>query len=660
MFKHRKSLVWLITLLMVMALALTACNRGGEETPVDDPPAGGDEAPAPTPEPEDDDDADATPDDIAVIDDDHEAEYVLTHLRELEALFPMVYNNPNPIIPGGTFNWARGQASGFPGLFHPQLSSDAADSVIGSILMYPLISINDAMEMTQDGIVTWVKCLDEYSFTMTMRPGLQVFWSDGVELTLDDLLYAYYFVSHPDYTGVRFGLENSTRLVVGAEAFKEGEVDYIEGLVLSECKRELKIYFTAMPPSMLFSGAILSTPLPRHHFEGIPVADTAGHINSRDNLIGFGPFVIDTVVAGETVLLRANENYWQGRPYLDYILYEIVPPAMMGELMRSGLYDRGGMRHVDFPDYYDSNNVQLLGRIGGSQGFFYFALGAQRRCEETAEIYFIPRYDNHPITNRYVRRAIAYAMDHHTLNMTIHNGLRTSPTTVLHPFNTGRWIDPYSRGTSAHDPDRANQLLDDAGFAWGPDGFRLDLDGNPFYINFGFRPNPGIDEILFSHYQENMREIGIDLRLWDDHFIDHNVLVARNITGDEAFELSPNDDIHFWHMTWSMGANPNPHTLWGHNAIFNLSNFTNDTFQSILADIASTAAWDPVFLQDAYTRWAAAFEYYMPAVYEMWPIVFDVVNNRVAGWTLSRCTFGPDSFSWHRVGLTAEERYVHQ
>jgi len=653
---RKSSLVWLLALLLVAVFALTACNQGegtAEATPEPQDEVA-DATPEPTPEP--------APEEVYIPEEAEEAVDALAQLRELEAMFPIRTSNDNPIIPGGTFYWARAQASPFPGIFHPHLSGDAADSVIHNILLYALIGINDEMEMNQDGPVTWVKDLDELSFTMTMRPGLTIYWHDGVELTLDDLYYAFWFISHPDYEGVRFGLENSTSLVVGANEFKAGEVDYIAGLVLSEDHRELKVYFTEMPPSMLFSGGILNTPLPRHHFEGIPVGDTRGHMNARDNMLGFGPFMIDTVVPGESVLLRANPDYWQGTPYLEYIYYHIIPPAMQAEFMRAGMYDRGGMRHIDWEDYGgdNTNNVEFLGRIGGSQSFLYFTLGAQRRDEDTGLLYFVPRYDGHPITNRDFRHAIGYALDHHTLNMTIRAGLQRNATTVLHPFNTGRWINPYSLGFGEFNLDRANQILDDAGFEMGPDGFRLDLDGNPFVVNLGWRISPPNDEIIFNHYQENMHAIGIDFRLWDDALIDHGFLVSRNITGDESFELSPNDDMHMWQMSWSMGANPNPFTLWGHSAQFNLSNFTNATFQGILEDIASTEAWDDDFLADAYRRWAEAFDYYLPAIYETWPIVLDTLNLRVANWTLDRSSFGPDSFSWHRVGLTADEPYVHQ
>ncbi|MCL2572846.1 MAG: ABC transporter substrate-binding protein [Defluviitaleaceae bacterium] len=650
MFRKR-SFNWVLAVFIVTIFVFSACSRrAGSGTP-DDYVV---ETPKPTPAPE--------PEIYIEIEETKKAIDALAGLRELEAQFPMVGRTASSaeIIPGGTFYWGRAQSGGFPGIFHPHLQSDAADQAVTALLSYNLISINDAMEMTQDGIATWEKDLDELSFTMTWRPGLTVYWSDGVEMTLADLYYAFWFISHPDYEGTMFGEENSTSLVVGAQAFRAGDSNYIEGLVLSDDERQLKIYFTKMSPSMLYSGAILNQPLPRHHFEGIPVGESRSHMNSRDNFIGFGPFIIDTVVPSESVLLRANPNYWQGAPYLDYIYYHIIPPDMQAEFMMAGRYDRLGMRHIDVAGYSHATNVQMLSRVAPSQSFIYFTLGARRRDPDTNEIYFVPRYDNHPITDPRMRHAIAYALDFNEVNMTIRSGLHSNATTVLHPFNANRWIDPYSQGFGIHNPDRANQILDEAGYEWGPEGFRLDTEGNPFYVNLGWRINPGIDEVTFAHYQANLREIGIDLRLWDDDWIDHNFLVRRNITSISSFELSPNDDMHMWQMSLYMNPDPNPAAMWGHNRMFNLANFTNPTFQQILADIASTKAWDGDFRADAYRRWAIAFDYYLPAIYETWSVEFDVINNRVANWTLDRSTFTPESFSWHRVGFTSYERYVHE
>ncbi|MCL2528155.1 MAG: ABC transporter substrate-binding protein [Defluviitaleaceae bacterium] len=654
---HKKyNILLFLALVAALTIIFTSC---GSQEELPEPP---EVIVTPTPEPT----TEPAEEDIEEPGEHGAVEDILAQLREMEAQFPITTSNSSEIIPGGTFMWARAQNSPFTGLFHPWLSIDASDSAIGNVLSYPLISINDDMVMTQDGLVTWEICFDELSFTMTMAD-VEVLWSDGVELTLADVAYAIWFVAHPNYPGTRFNMENHTPLIVGAEEFKQsnpadarGYRYDIEGMVLSDCERILKLYFTAMPPAMQFRGGIISTPLPRHHFEGIPVGETANHIHSRDGFLGFGPFVIDTVVHGESVLLRANPLYWQGAPYLDYIYYRIIPPSMQGEYMRAGMYDMAGMRHVDWLEYSYLNNVEFLGRIGGNQSFIHFNLGARRLCDDTNTIYFVPRYDNHPINNRYVRHAIGYAMNHHELNINLRSSLQRSATTVLHPFNASRWMDPYALGFAENNIARANYILDREGFVWGLDGFRLDQEGNPFHINLGWRINPVVDEIVFNHYQENLREIGIDLRLWEDDFIDHGLLVSRNITSLSSFELSPNDDMHMWQMSWNMDANPDPSVLWGHSSTFNASNFTNDTFQAILGDIGSIEAWDDAFLADAYGRWAVAFDYYLPALYETWPIAIETINHRVANWTLCRSTFGAESFSWARVGLTALEPYAHQ
>lgn len=636
MMSKNKKAIWLILALMaVFVLALSACagndrERGGF---VD---AGG----------------------------------ALEALFELQQQFPMVGSSTGqqgilqPGDEGNTFRLARAATGGFPGLFHPHLSGDAADTVVTNFLIYSLIGVDDNLNFTQDGIITWEKCLDELSFTMTMRPGQQIFWSDGVELTLDDLLYAFEFISHPDYTGIRWGTANATSLVVGAPAFRAGEADHISGLVLSPDRRTLKVYLTEMSPSMLIHG-ILTTPIPRHHFEGIPVAETAAHPHARDQLIGFGPFIIQTVVPGESVLLRANENYWRGRPNLDFLLYEIVHPDMMPLHMQSGSFDTGSIRHADWDDYGHTNNVQFLGRIAAQQRFYYFNLGTQRRAyvlqddgtmARTGEIYFTPRDDGHPITNVQFRRAVGYALDQHTLNMTLHNGLRRCATTVLHPFNTMDFIDPSRYGTSIYDTERANRILDEAGFEWREgEQFRRDLNGNPFHVNFAHAWT-GTVEATFAHFQRNLAAVGIDFRLYGDYWIEHNVLVNQYLL---SMDVPFNSDLHMFEMGFTMGANPSPFSLWGHNQTLNLANYTNPEWQEIMADITSDRAWDSEFLADAFRRWDHAWDASMPAIIQNWLIGLEWVNNRVANWTLSRCTFRPESFAWYRVALTAPRGYVH-
>jgi len=583
------------------------------------------------------------------------------HLDRLAEDFPIAGTNNNTILQGGTLNWGLSTTASIPGLFCPMHSSDAADSNIGAILIYSLISSDDSWIITQDGIVTWDMDLDALTFTMTMRDDLpNIYWHDGVQLTLGDLYFAYHIISHQDYTGIRFGQGNGTAFVVGANEFRAGEADRIEGLVLSPDERQLTIHFTQMPPSMLFAGAILATPAPRHNWEGIAVADMRYHMNARDNLLGFGPFYIENVVPGESVVLRANENYWRGRPNLDRVVYQTIHPDLGAEAMRAGQLDVVAMRLQDWEDINDANNIQFLGRIAASETRTHISVGAMARDPETSDLYIIPRDDNHPITNRDVRRAMVYLWDRETIDYAFNSGLAAPATGILHPFNAREWIDPERVGFALFCIDSANELLDAAGFEWreGED-FRRDLDGNPWYINLAMTPGAA-SETIFSMHRGNFAAAGIDLRQYGGGFVDHNVIVAHNQVIIEPGD-SPNSDMHIFNMGWNLGANPNPTTGWGHNQNFNMSRFTNETIQGIHADIASMEAWDPEFLADAYRRWGDAFDYYVPAILNSWSLTVTMTNNRVANWNLYRGgALNPNGFSWHRVGVTAPAPYVHQ
>jgi len=588
----------------------------------------------------------------------------LADLRELEARFPRYYNNPGQIIQGGDFVWALGMTATITGIFHPTLSTMATDRDIWTMILYRLLPEYDSGRImlgpNGHNAPAYLEVdVDNMTATITMRDGVYIYWQDGVLLTLDDLVYAYEFTSHPDYTGLRFGPGNGTSLVVGVDEFRSGERGYISGLVLREDKRQLTIHYTEMPPGLLFE--ILAYPVPRHHFEGIAVGDTAGHINARDNMLGFGPFYIQTVVPGESVVLGANENYWRGRPNLDRVIFTRVDPEFGAEGARIGQFDRIGFRLIDWPYHYDMNNMQFLGRIGNGLGpLIYFSLG-EMRDDGYGNRYIVPRDDGHPITHPAMRRAIAYAIDRLAIDVNFNNGFGRPATSILTPFNAAEWICPYSPGLSVFDLERANQLLDEAGFVMGPNGFRLDLEGNPFHINYGMAFS-ATNEVIFPMHQQNFRAIGLDVRLFEDNWYDPNwrSVYARSVHGVDPDARCRNTDLHMFQGSWSQSANPSPVALWGNDQAFNFSRFTTPQWQAIIDDIGSTAAWCPEFLGDAIRAYAALFDYYVPAITASWSVGITLVNNRVANFSLERSRHLDDSLQWHLVGLTAETPYAHR
>jgi peptide/nickel transport system substrate-binding protein len=613
----KRKLLSLSAALLATVFVVAAC--GGADTPQEQQGQQGQQAATPgpvvTPPP--------APPDAGELEAGVEAADALAELFELQAQFPMYTTNPNPIIPGGTLAIAIASESSFPGLFLPTHSRDAMDGQIWGYVQTAFVSTNELLMLSQEGIAGWE--LDIEGHTMTLWIQNEAFWHDGVQVTLHDLAWAYYVIAHPDYSSVRFS--NSITNVVGIQEYREGLVDYIAGIEVSEDGMRMVITFTEMQPAMLWGGDIWLSPIPRHIWENIPVADMEAHYHARDGMVGFGPWEFVNIVPGESVLLRANQNYWRGAPILDYMTVEIISMALIPLSHQEGRFDWSGWRNLDFHDFPNPTNYQYLSFMAASMGFNYFRLGSLDR--ETTPFSFVPRDPNHFIMNTELRRAIGFAIDQLTISMTLGGGFSRPAASVMSPFNALAWIDRTSVGFSPFNLELSAQILDDAGFTqFDSEGYRLDLDGNEMTIVWAMASATDQD-IVFEMHQQNFRAIGLRLRLWLDRFADFQYLM-------EVVQQDTDDGIHMSSSGWSLGFNPNPRVLWGYGEPFNFARHSNDEMQNIIARISSVAALDDAYVAERYAEWQVAWYEAVPAIPVNWAVGLQAVNNRMTNYSLVR------------------------
>jgi peptide/nickel transport system substrate-binding protein len=373
----------------------------------------------------------------------------------------------------------------------------------------------------------------------------------------------------------------------------------------------------------------------------------------RHQALGWGPWIIESIVPGESVLFRANENYWRGRPNIDYLLWEIAPTEIFMAAMRAGEYDVAiqGMPVVHFEEHmlFDPNNYVLLGEPGTGTGFMYMRTGT------FVDGMSVPRPDGwHPIQDVNIRRALAHSMPQQLIADTIQNGLAVPAGTVLAPFNARAFITDDVEGFF-FDLAHANQILDDAGYTErGADGFRLNLDGQPMVFNFAANDNAFNREAVPT-YLQMWRDIGLDVRLDQDDLIEWNTFLENVLLSDNW-----SDEVHMFISNWSMGWNPAPHGLWAPDNSFNMARHVSDEMISILDDIASEDAFDFDFLRNAYIRWQQYMHDNAVARHMFWGISLMPVNNRVANFSLARGPgHNPVVASSHLWALTAPTPYVN-
>ena len=649
MFKKVKVTAAILALVMAFASCAPAAGPGqGAEGGTTQPPAGADPAPPPAPG---DPAAPAavTPAPAGTtglgaelrqhIDETH----ALWQIVELSERFPTRIDRDAPAMQGGHLVVGVPSDTPVPGTFNVIDQTTALD---GNFMDWftggNVFSFTPARTFGHDGIVTWEYDIDEMSFTMHMRDGIYPMWHDGVPMTLDDIVFAHEMIASPGYGGIRYTV--AQRRVVGAEEFHRGEADHISGLVLSNNNRTLKIYFTDFPPSILHNG-FWAVPHPRHVFENIPVDEAPNHAMTRSTPIGFGPFIVENIVPGESMLLRANEDYWQGRPLLDYVTIQVVPTDLVPALMLSGEIDIAWTFRVeDFPEYeHQATNFSFLGDVQNNFGIISFNLG-----DWDPSISEVVPHENPKFADVRLRRAMGFAINERELTDYFFHGLRLPATSIIPPGHS-RFLDFDLEGFT-YDPDRARAYLDAAGFTeFDDEGFRLDPDGNHFEVVFATRIRADWD-FMTPWYIQQWANVGIRVVMYQGRQHDFTAM-SENIWSSDNWP-----EVDMFEAAWVAGFDPNPNGLWGHT-VNNRPRYMNDELYGILNRFNSMQAWDTDYLIRAYRDWQQAFYRTATVIPTNWMMGLFAANNRVTGWELSSVLPTELTGGFHRIGVTTDVPY---
>jgi peptide/nickel transport system substrate-binding protein len=168
--------------------------------------------------------------------------------------------------------------------------------------------------------------------------------------------------------------------------------------------------------------------------------------------VGTGPFRFVEWVRDSQVTLERFPDYWEkGKPYLDRVIYRVVPdPTVRLTMVRTG--------EVDIATDVDSKDIPSLRNEASLQ-----VSEMKPAARWTALQWHV---DEPPFNNKALRQAIALAIDRNELRDVL---LRGFGEPARGPVSPGLWwSDPSFQGIG-HDLDMAKKKLAEAGY---PNGFR--------------------------------------------------------------------------------------------------------------------------------------------------------------------------------------------
>ncbi|MDB5623005.1 MAG: Extracellular solute-binding protein family 5, partial [Devosia sp.] len=175
-------------------------------------------------------------------------------------------------------------------------------TVYSGLVRYDLDTLAPVGDLAQ----SWELSEDGLTYTFKLRDN--VLWHDGEAFNADDVVFTLTQIwTNPD---VPFYLANNFRLI---EAVTKLD-DLTVAVKLSRPQ-------PAFPALLGYNAAIL----PEHLLSGLSAEQLANPAEFLRNPVGTGPFKFGEYSPGAYVLLNRNDEYFDGTPQLDSMVFRIVP-----------------------------------------------------------------------------------------------------------------------------------------------------------------------------------------------------------------------------------------------------------------------------------------------------------------------------------------------
>ncbi len=416
-------------------------------------------------------------------------------------------HQPPPAYGGTLVEGTIGEAAGLI----PMITSDTASSDVQGLIYNGLLKYDKDLNLVGDLARSWEVSPDGLSITFHLRRGVR--WHDGRPFTSADALFTY-----------RFMVDPKTPTPYSGDYLKVAEAEAPDPYTFRVTYKE------PFAPGL----ASWTLPqLPAHLLEGKDARTSP--LNRRP--VGTGPYRFQQWDPGNKIVLTYNPDYFEGRPYIDTVVFRLIPDSATLFLeLRSGGVDRMGLTALQYRRQTDTPFFRRNFRKYRYLASAYTFLGWNLRD---------PRF-----RDLRVRRALCYAIDKEELIKGVLLGLGRVCTGPMKPGTY--WYNPHVR-RYPYDPARARRLLAQAGWRDSDGDGVLDKDGKPFAFtiitNQGnpYRTNAGV---IIQH---RLAKVGIKVELrtieWAA-FIKEFINKGRFEAALLGWTITPDPDIYdVWHSS---------------------------------------------------------------------------------------------------------------
>ena len=416
----------------------------------------------------------------------------------------------------------------------PILASDTASNDIVSSVFNGLVKYDKDLKLTGDLAESWEIKDDGLVIIFHLRKNVK--WHDGTPFTAGDVKFTYEKLVDPDVPTPYSGdfKKVSSLEVLDAHTIK---VTYVEPFSPGLASWGMHI----MPSHILKDENFLTTEFSR-------------------NPIGTGPYRFKSWKTGERIDLVFNPDYFEHRPYIDRIIYRVIPDS-------TTMFLELETRNIDAMDLSPVQYKRLTDVKQFRKNFNKY------RYPAFSYTYVGYNLQNDLFKDKRVRQAINYAIDKDEI---IEGILLGYGEVCTGPFSPKSWA--YNRNVKPFpfDKAKAGQLLSQAGWADSDGDGWLDKDGRKF--EFTILTNQGNDLRIKSAeiIQRRLKDVGIKVNI---RVLEWAVFINEFIN-KKRFEAVL--------LGWSLGLDPDCYDIWHSSKTrqgeFNFISYSNKAVDSLIEE----------------------------------------------------------------------------
>lgn len=479
----------------------------------------------------------------------------------------------------------------------PMIATDVMSHTVAGHIFLGVVKYGPDLNIVGELAERFEVSEDQKTITFYLRRDVK--WSDGKEVTAEDVYFGFKLITDPRTPSPYASdfLEVKNFEILDPYTFR---VTY---------KRPFALALSSWGNLVV---------LPKHLLEGKDL-DYLRNVFGR-NPVGNGPYLLMRWKTHQEIVLRYNPLFYKGRPYLNYLMYRIIPdPSTLFMELRAGNID-----------WISLNPLQ------------YLKLERHKEIAKDFQIYRYPAFSftyigynlRHPFfQDKRVRKAICHAIDKEKI---VKGALMGQGIPAHGPYKPNTWF--YDKGieeSCPYSPEKALELLYQAGFRKNKEGV-LEKDGRPFeftlLINQGNLPRLLAAQIV----QQELAKIGIKVRI---RTMEWTTLIHQFID-KRRFEAVI--------LGWATGPDPDLYDIFHSSKIsspgLNFVGYSNPELDRLLEEGRYTL--DREKRKEIYKRIQRILAEDQPYTFLYIPMSLEVLSQRIRGVAPSAIGIGYNIEEW--------------